>query len=215
VKESISTFLQIDLQNLYAPKENDKESSSFRDTGRDYRDREKERRKKLDFEKIYEYFNDRETEYLTGACIYSIKSPEFDSSNFETKIKVIGFEMKSKSISSPPKNFRNSYTPAPKISFAVQIAIDCISKMNRFEKLILMSNNTIGLYDLCKFLKDNGKKIELWCFNYNYDPILEPLVDRHFIDDDFCMQKPNISVFGANSGPVDFELDSTATLRVF
>lgn len=206
MKESISTFLQIDLQNLYAPKEDD----------RDYRGREKEGRKKLDFEKIHEYFNDRETEYLTGACIYSVKSPEFDSSGFETKVKVLGFEMKSKNVSRSIKTIKNSYTSAPKVSYSVQIAIDCVSKMHRFDKLILMSNNTSGLYDLCKYLKDAGKKIELWCFNYNYDPILEPLVDRHFIDDDMCMQKPNITVFGANSGPdyFDFELDST-TAKAF
>jgi hypothetical protein len=178
-----TTFLQIDLQSLFGTNN---------------------RNKKLDFEKIREYFNSRETEYLIGSCVYSIKSPDFDSSKFEAKIRAIGFDLKVKNFHRTSHNFKS-----PAVSHVVTMTIDCVRKMDIFDKYILLSNNTNGFYDLCKFLKDNNKKIELWSFQDNYDPILEPIVDRHFIDDDFCLQKTNISVFGANSGPNSFDFDSS------
>jgi hypothetical protein len=185
MKDSLATFLQIDLQSLFGTYN---------------------RKRKLDFEKIMEHFNSRETEFLTGACIYTIKSSDFDASRFETKLKIIGFDVKAKSL----KTSKNSY--APTISHIVPITIDSVFRSYRYDKLILMSNNTKGLYDLCKFLKDLGKKIELWCFNHNYDPVLETLVDRHFIEDNFCMSTTSnsLSVFGANNGPYfEHEMDST------
>ena len=195
MKDSVTTFLQIDLQSLFGTSN---------------------RNKKLDFEKIHEHFNSRETEYLTGACVYSIKSPDFDSSRFEAKIRVIGYDLKVKNLPRSQRVFK-SMNLSPTVSHVLSIAIDCISRMDRFEKLILMSNNTSGFYDLCKYLKDCGKKVELWSFQENYDPILEPIVDRHFIDDDFCLQKTNISVFGANDGPdsFTFETDSTSTVEAY
>ena len=182
MKNSVTTFLQIDLQSLYGPSS----------------------RKKLDFERIYVYFNSRETEFLTGACIYSVKSYDFDASKFETKVRTLGYDLKSKNLNT---NRRRGETF--NISHIVTITIDAIHKLNRFDKLILMTNNTSGFIDLCKFLKDNGKKTELWCFNHNYDPIIEPYVDRHFISDEFCMtENSNIRVFGAHGGPY-FEHDAT------
>jgi hypothetical protein len=194
VRDSVTTFLQIDLQSLFGTSN---------------------RNKKLDFEKIHEYFSSRETEYLTGSCVYSVKSPDFDSSRFEAKIRVIGYDLKVKNLPrSSPRTFKSLTQP---VSHVVSIAIDCVSRMDRFDKLILLSNNTSGFYDLCKFLRDNGKKVELWSFQENYDSVLEPIVDRHFIDDDFCLQKTNISVFGANDGPdsFNFDTDSTSTVEAY
>ena len=192
MRDSIATFLQIDLQSLFG---------TFN------------RNKKLDFEKIHDQFNSRETEFLTGSCIYTIKSPDFDASRFETKLRIIGYDIKVKNFLKPSRSSRGSYYTPNQVTAAshvMPITIDCVYRLNRFDKLILITNNTQGFLDLCMFLKDQGKKIELWSFNYNYDPILEPFVERHFINEDFCLQKPNISVFGANSGPdFDFDIDST------
>jgi hypothetical protein len=188
VEESSSaTFLQIDLQSLFGPG----------------------RSKKMDFDKVWDYFNSRETEFLTGAIIYSIKSHDFDSSRFETKLRSIGYDLKVKSL---PRITKRRFSP---ISHIIPLTIDCISRLDRFDKWIFMSNNG-EFADLCKFLKGVGKKIELWSFMDDYDPILEPYADRmHFIDSNFCLQKPSISVFGANWGLEKFEslLDSTSTRR--
>jgi len=176
--EQIATFLQVDLQSLFG----------------------RGRRKKMDFEKIWENFNDRETEFLTEAFIYSIKSPDFNSSNFETKLKAIGYNLQVKSL--PDQNKFKNYRSNTRISHAIPITCDCISRLDRFDKWIFMSNNG-EFVDLCKFLKNAGKKIEIWSFLDNYDPALEPYADKmHFIDNSFCMddQPPNFSVFGANWG---------------
>ena len=49
--ESTATLLQVDLQNLFLTVTHGQ---------------------KLDFEKIWEHFNGRETEFLTGAIVYKI-----------------------------------------------------------------------------------------------------------------------------------------------
>jgi uncharacterized LabA/DUF88 family protein len=194
VEESSSaTFLQIDLQSLFG-------------SGRS---------RKMDFDKVWDHFNSRETEFLTGALIYSIKSHDFDSSRFETKLRSIGFDLKVKSLPRPIKRKYNDYSSTVHVSHVIPLTIDCISRLDRFDKWILFSNNG-EFVDLCKHLKGLGKKIELWSFSENYDPILEPYADRmHFIDENFCLQKPSISVFGANWGLEKFDsmFDSTSTKR--
>lgn len=192
MEESSATFLQIDLQSLFGPGRN----------------------KKMDFDKIWDHFNSRETEFLTGAIIYSIKSHDFDSSRFETKLRSIGYDLKVKNL--PRTNKRRYYEASvPTVTQVIPLTIDCISRLDRFDKWILISNNG-EFSDLCKYLKEIGKKIELWSFRENYDPALEPYADRrHFIEDDFCMQRPSISVFGANWGLEKFEsmFDSSSTRR--
>lgn len=183
----LATFLQIDLQSLFGPLN----------------------RKKMDFDKIWDHFNSRETEFLTGNLIYTIKNLDFDSTRFEQKLKSIGFDLKIKTLPRNAGRYRGeNLTP---VNHNLTITIDCLSRMDRFDKVILMTNN--GVFgDLCKHLKDNGKKIELWSFSDNYDPSLELYADKlHFIDDSFCLQKPSISVFGANWGLEKFQslLDST------
>lgn len=162
----------------------------------------------MDFDKIWDHFNSRETEFLTGAVIYSIKSHDFDSSRFETKLRAIGYDLKIKSL--PKITKRNT-----SISHSISLTIDCMSRLDRFDKWVLISNNG-EFADLCKYLKGIGKKIEVWSFLNDYDPVLESYADRmHFIDNNFCLQKPSISVFGANWGLEKFEslLDSSTTRR--
>jgi hypothetical protein len=193
VRDSIATFLQIDLQSLFGTSDRDR---------------------KLDFEKIHNYFNSRETEFLTGSCIYTIKSPDFDSSRFENKLRIIGYDIRVKNLPKIPRiskfqrapyksNFYNAPLPPPinLVSHVMPITIDCVYRINRFDKWIIFTNNNANFFDLCVFLKDQGKKIELWSFNDNYDPILEPYSERHFITEDFCLQQSNIDIFGANDGP--------------
>ena len=178
--EETSTFIQVDLQNLFL-------SSA--------------RGQKLDFEKIWDSIKNRETEILTEAIIYTVRSSEFDSSKFETKLRSIGYDIKTKNLPKILKRGRDLLT------HDVSITIDCLSRIDLFGKWILMSNNG-SFSDLSKYLRDRGKKVEIWCFRENFDPNLELYADRmQFLDDNF-LRKPSISVFGINS----FEgiLDSTS-----
>lgn len=187
----LATFLQIDLQSLFGPLN----------------------RKKMDFDKIWEHFNGRETEFLTGTFIYTIKNLDFDSTRFEQKLKSIGYDLRIKTLPRASGRYRGDNNTAAPINHNLNLTIDCMSHIDRFDKVILMTNN--GVFgDLCKFLKEKGKKIELWSFSDNYDPSLELYADKlHFIDDTFCMQKPSISVFGANWGLEKFHslFDSTTS----
>lgn len=187
--ESTATFLQVDLQNLFLTVSHGQ---------------------KLDFEKIWEHFNSRETEFLTGAVVYTVRSPDFDSSRFETKLKSVGFELSLKNIQ---KSNRKPKPTAISMNHEVCITVDCLAKIDRFDKLILMTNSG-NFSDLCKYLRTIGKKVEIWSFKESYDSVLELNADKmNFLDDQFCLKRSNISVFGMNT--FDGILDSTTYRGVF
>jgi|GEM_PF-5741329 hypothetical protein len=223
--EHLSTLLQIDLQNLYVPPKRQDRNSDISHTdsipyngslpftkkfltreetfnrnpqyqSKSYLPHQEEKSTpKIDFDKVWHYFNDRENEFLYKALIYTIKNPESDSGRFETKLRQIGFDVITKNL---PKT-RKKENPYKLVSNSIILTIDCISSINFFDKLILMTNH--GSYtDLCKFIRSKNKTVELWCFKNNYDPILEAHTDKlSFIDSDFILKK-NISVFGFNLG---------------
>lgn len=170
--EPTTTFLQIDLQNLFFGA--------------------KKKGHRIDFEKIQDHFNSRETEFLTNAFVYSIRTNNFIPTKFETKLLSMGYKIKSK------EEDNNDYK---RLGHTINITLDCISKIDSFQKLILMSGD--GDYaDLCEFLKNKGKKIEIWCYKDSYSSLLELYADKfYFLDDvDFFHKKLNVAVFGFNYG---------------
>ena len=187
MSDHMSTFLQVDLQNLYVPRKSDREQEDYSDrfvTARKGRTREdlfkynqykqqnleEKSTPKIDFDKLWDHFNRRETESLNTAKIYTIKNPETDSGRFETKLRQIGFDVF-------VRNLPKTKSKENRVTNSISITIDCVSSINLFDKLILMTNN--GAYaDLCKFVKSSGKVVELWCFKDNYDSILESYADK-------------------------------------
>lgn len=173
-----ATFLQVDLQNLFFEAKN--------------------KGQKIDFEKVWEYFNARETEFLTGASVYLIRGDDFDSSKFETKLKTIGYDIRTKNIVKFMRDNRPIYRNS---NHDVGITVDCIDKIDTFNKWILMSGDGDFL-ELCKYLKQKNKQVEIWSFKECYNSSLEAYADRvYFIDEKFFYKKPKISVFGFNWGP--------------
>ena len=238
--DNLSTFLQIDLQSLFVMPQKDKkpyykdyrpikqtqkrefynrehlqeEKSEFynREVQPRYNFKNDPAPKRLDFEKIWNHFKNRETEYLISGIIYTIKNIDrVDPSyydRFETKLKSIGYELKVKTLPKTLKRYNASQV--------VPITIDCVSRTDVFDKWILITNNNGEFLDICKYLKSIGKKIELWSFKDNYDPVLDPYADKlHFIEDDFCLKSDQeLFVFGINWGGDELlssiEMDSTA-----
>ena len=83
----------------------------------------------------------------------------------------------------------------------VEITIDCMERMDSFNKWIFISGSG-DLLDLCKYLKHKKKKIELWNFRECSNSLLETYADKiHFIDDSFLYKKPIVKVFGFNKEP--------------
>jgi len=171
----IATYMQIDLQNLF------------------YAARSKGQR--IDFEKVWNFFSQRQTEFLTDAILYMIRGTDFDSSKFESKMGSIGYSL---SIKNAVKVMRRGQMTYKQTNQDIPIVIDCMDRINTFDKWILMSGDG-DFADLCKYLKGKGKKIEIWSFRECYNSMLEPYADKmHFIEDDFFYKKPSVNVFGFN-----------------
>jgi uncharacterized LabA/DUF88 family protein len=180
--ESTSTFLQIDLQNLFFEAKN--------------------KGQRIDFEKIWAHFNGRESEYLTEALVYMIRGEDFDSSKFESKLLSLGYKLK---IKNSLKLTRDGRTVYRQTNHDVGISIDAIDKINTYSKWILMSGDG-DFAELAKYVRQHGKKVEIWSFKECYNSSLEPYADRiHFINEDFFYKKPVVSVFGFTFGPTDKE----------
>lgn len=175
-----TTFLQIDLQNLFFEARN--------------------KNVKIDFEKVLQHFKSRETEYLVDSIIYMVRGDDFDSQKFEVKLKNIGYKIFTKNAIKTYKNNKISYKQT---KYDINITIDCLNKINDFNKWIFMSGDG-GFTDLCKHVKEKGKEIELWSFQESYSSTMEPYIDRlNYINEDFFYKKPKVSVFGfhKNWGP--------------
>jgi len=183
----LATFMQVDLQNLfYGARSHEQNEKSINIAPV---------KVKIDFEKIWTDINDRNAEFLTEAIIYLIKGEEFDNNKFETKIKSIGYKTKSKNL---VKMVKKGETFFQQTNNTVSITVDCMSKINTFDKWILMSGNG-DFADLCKYLHQKKKKIEIWSFKECFSALLEPYADKvHFISKDFLYKSPNVSVFGFN-----------------
>ncbi len=220
--KNFTTFLQIDLQNLFYEMKNKEE--------------------KIDFEKVWEYFNSRETEFLIGASIYMFRGNDFDSSRFESKLTSIGYTIRAKKqnrtlighnrlvqnepvynksmkakkqnvrikrqnrpttgYNKPVQNEQTYNIPIYKESYNdVEIVIDCLDKINHYSKWILMSGDG-NFTDLCRYLKSKNKQIEIWSFKKCYNSSLESYADKiYFIDENFFYKKPKVKVFGLNWEP--------------
>ena len=175
--KKIATFLQVDLQNLF------------------FEARKKGH--KIDFEKIWQHFNSRETEFLTEAYIYLIRGQDFDSTKFESKLKAVGYTVKGRTIT---KVMRHNRLVFRKTNHDVSITIDSIDKINNYDKLILMSGDG-DFIDLCKYLKSKKKIVEIWSFKECYNTSLEAYADKiNYIDKTLFYEKPVVKVFGFGWG---------------
>jgi len=173
---AMSTLLQIDLQNLFFEAKN--------------------RGQKIDLEKIMEYFNSRETEYLLEAIVYMVRNEDFNSGKFEAKLINVGYKLRTRDAL---KVFKDDKIFYRNTNHDVTIAVDCMAKIDLFDKWILMSGDG-DFVDLCKFIKKRKKKVEVWSFKECYNMALEPYIDRkHFINDKFFYKKPKVRVFGPSS----------------
>jgi len=175
--------------------------------------------KRLDFEKIWNHFTNREAEFLTDALLYMIRYEGVFSEALEAKLKHIGYTLRTKNaavIKRKPQNIPqgksrfvrpNQGKPSEQkvqythVSHDVGIAVDCIDRLDMFKKWILISGDG-DFIDLCRFLKKKGKKIEIWCFKQRYNLQLEMYADKiYFIDKSFYLPKhSSVEVFGFNGG---------------
>lgn len=148
---------------------------------------------KVDFEKIWSYFSGRDAEFLTEAIMYMIKGQEFDNAKFEAKIKSIGYRTKVKNIVRVVKRDEIFFQQA---NHNIQIAVDCLDRLSTFNKWILFSGNG-DFVDLCKYLRQKKKKIEIWSFKEGLSMNLVPYADHiNIIGDEFLYKTPNVTVFG-------------------
>lgn len=174
-EKHLATFLQIDLQNLFYAARN--------------------KGAKIDFEKIWNFFRDRETEFLADAYLYMVRSPDVDSSKFESKMINVGYKLRIKNSTRIMRDNRSIYKQT---NHDVGITVDCMDHLSMFDKWILMSGDG-DFAELCSYIKKMEKKIEIWSFRECCNSNLESFADRlYFIEDKFFYHKPKITVFGFN-----------------
>lgn len=170
-----ATLLQIDLQNLFFEARNKKE--------------------KIDLEKVIQHFKSRNAEFLTEAIVYSIRGKNFDSSKFEKKLENIGYTLRVKNSYKMVRDNRVFYRQA---NHDVNITIDCMEKIDSYKKWILMSGDG-DFIDLCKFLKKEKKEIEIWSFKECLNKNVFRYADKiNYIENEFFLKTPKISVFSFN-----------------
>lgn len=176
-----STFLQIDLQNIFYEARN--------------------KNVKIDFEKILKHFNSRESEFLTEAIIYMVRGEDFDSDKFEAKLLNIGYKIFAKNST---KSYKGQRIIRRQTKYDINMVIDCLDRIENFNKLLFISGDG-GFSDLFRHLKNKGKQIEVWSFEESYSTQIEPYVDRiHFINEEFFYKRPKVTVFGFGKygGPI-------------
>ncbi len=124
-----------------------------------------------------------------------VRGDNFDSSKFEAKLKDIGYTIR---IKNSYKMIRNNKVFYQRTNHDVNISIDCLDKINLYKKWILMSGDG-DFVELCKYLRNKGKQIEVWSFKECLNKDINSYANKiNYIDEKFFLNIPKISVFGFN-----------------
>jgi len=157
------TFVQIDVQNLFF---------SAKDIN-----------KKIDFLKIRDHFA-KSGDDILGLNAYIIRTPDAKSNKFEGLLKSLNYELiiKQALIGYSAEGLRIYKGTDQDLA----ICIDCMRNIDKFDKWVLMSGDG-DFIDLCKYLKQKGKLIEIWSmpgisFNKKFCDYVDMI---HFLNESF------------------------------
>jgi uncharacterized LabA/DUF88 family protein len=160
-------FIQLDVQNLFFAA--------------------KDINKLIDFKKIKSTFENSGDEIFSIKA-YTVKTPEIKSGKFENLLKMLNYDLNSKSASitydkDGGRHFHNTDQD-------MAICVDCMDNIDNFDKWVLMSGDG-DFIDLIKHLKDKGKKVEVWTLpGKSFNKRICDYVDAvNFLSDDFFYDK--------------------------
>lgn len=132
------TFVQLDVQNLFFSA--------------------KDLNKRIDFLRIRDFIKENEEE-IVDLIAYIIRSPDANSDRFESLLKSLGYSLNIKHAQiGTDKEGKRIYKGTDQ---DIAICIDCMRNIEKFDKWVLMSGDG-DFIDLCKYLKEKGKYIEVW-----------------------------------------------------
>jgi len=157
------TYIQIDVQNLFFSA--------------------KDLQKRIDFLKLAQHFKTTEPEII-DICAYIIRTPDAESKKFENFLHSLGYSLIiKKAIKGTKPDGSVCYTGTDQ---DMAIAVDCMKRINDFDKWILMSGDG-DFIDLCKHLKEQGKNVEVWSvkgssFNKRFCDYVDTI---RFLNDNF------------------------------
>ena len=161
------TFIQIDVQNLFFAT--------------------KDINQKIDFLKIKEYFEKPEYE-IAGLNAYIIRTPDADHRKFEALLRSLKYKLNIKqALIGRGSEGQRVYKGTDQ---DIAICIDCMKNMDKFDRWVLMSGDG-DFIDLCKYLKKNGKVVEVWSmkgvsFNKKFCDYADEI---HFLNKNFFYTK--------------------------
>lgn len=161
------TLVQIDVQNLFF---------SAKDID-----------KKIDFYKIKDHFCQADEE-VVGLIAYMVRGPENKGEKFETFMKSIGYTLSIKTaLVSYKSDGSRQYLDTDQ---DIPICIDCMKKVDDFDKWVLMSGDG-DFIDLCREMKKRGKVVEVWALpGVSFNKRLCDWVDAiHFLNEKFFFEE--------------------------
>ena len=172
------TYVQIDVQNLFFSA--------------------KDLKRRIDFRKIRSHFVETGHDIYRMAA-YIIRTQDAKSDRFEALLRSLEYDLVIKqAIISTGASGQRVYKNTDQ---DMALCIDCMKNIDKFDKWVLMSGDG-DFIDLCKYLKEHGKTIEVWAvpggsFNKrfcDYADAIFFLNDKFFMDeaDQYSQFKPNI-----------------------
>lgn len=163
-------YIQIDVQNLFF---------SAKDIN-----------KRIDFRRIHDHFYNSKDE-VTGLTAYIIRTPDANSNKFEGLLRSLDYSLNIKqAIITRAADGTRIYKGTDQ---DMAICIDCMKSIDTFDKWVLMSGDG-DFIDLCKYLKQKGKVIEVWSipgmsFNKSFCDYVDTIV---FLNDKFYYDKDEV-----------------------
>ena len=144
-------------------------------------------KQKLDLEKLNDILTNSTDQVIVDKIVYMLRNNKLDSEKFEKKLLNLGYTVKVKDTRNNPINSMNH---------DIGITVDSIKRMDSFDKLILMSGDG-DFVDLVKYLQDNLKQVDLWCFEQSLSRNLKPLVNKiHYITKEMIYVPPKVKACG-------------------
>jgi uncharacterized LabA/DUF88 family protein len=163
------TYIQIDVQNLFFSA--------------------KDIKKRIDFKRIRDHFYNKKEDDIVGLNAYIIRTPDAKSDKFEERLISLDYNLIIKKATIIRDHEGNRIYKNTDQDIA--ICIDCLANIDKYDRWVLMSGDG-DFVDLCKYLKNNNKFIEIWSipgsgFNKRFCDYADQITfmnDQFFFDED-------------------------------
>lgn len=139
----------------------------------------KSQKKRIDFEKLYK----RLTENLNSPIVisYITTSPHTESSYLIDTLKNIGFQVLAKEQKKDKRQLKY-------ITRSVGITLHVCNEIDNYDEITLVTLDSC-LGELCEFIKDSGKSVNIWTFKQFESEFLDKADNVYILSEDLYVTK--------------------------